>query len=58
MGVRKGSGLDFQHGDMSKIKALTPSSITIKILGQEFGGGMPRLYELAGWKTRPPLNSS
>ena len=23
--VRKGSGLDFQHGDMSKIKALTPS---------------------------------
>ena len=29
MKVRKGSGLDFQHGDMSKIKALTPSSITI-----------------------------
>ena len=23
--LRKGSGLDFQHGDMSKFKALTPS---------------------------------
>ena len=30
--VRKGSGLDFQHGNMSKIKALTPSSIRITIL--------------------------